>query len=487
MSVFPPSRARPAGGPPGVDPRRRPGSVRRSLSHSLCLMLLTAPVSAAEVGSGGAVQAPGLLASAEQPPHRLDLAGAVDWALARNFAVRRAAARVEQNRGDARHARRLVPSNPLVTFRSARRKRPGEAATRDMSIQLAQELWIGGQGRVMTRAADARTQAAQGDLDFLRTTTAARTRAAYLRALVAREGVRSAERALTVTADLARYAVRRLDAGKTTVQTVNTAEIARGRAAAQHARAVRNARRAELDLFELLSADPARDLVLTGRLALPDAIEVPSQERLLNAAVRRRGDLAAAGARVAAARADLALSRRQLIPNLTVFGLYGQEEDFDIAGGGLQLRLPIGHRFGGDRDAARARLREQTLARDAQRLAVRGAVLRALTDYRAARAAADAVGRPVLDRAEDNVRRLQTALAAGKVGAPAITAAQDNLLAVRRDYLDALGDLIDAAAALERATGGLIHAAPAAPDNDPHTTPDSAPRKAPAERPGDAR
>lgn len=203
------------------------------------------------------------------------------------------------------------------------------------------------------------------------------------------------------------------------------------------------------------------------------ALDLPPRSQLLNRVVAHRGDLAAAAADIAAAESDLALSRRQLIPNLTVFGFYEQEEQEDITGVGVSMPLPVLHRYGGERKEAQANLRKAQIERDALLLEVRVGLERAIADYRVAKTRIEAVSGQVLASAEDNVRLTYEAFRAGEVGITAVSSAQESLLQARRAYLEARRAFIQAASDLERTSGGLlvVHGRPAepAPSSEPET------------------
>ena len=464
---------------------RRSGPAAGCGAALLCVAVLAA-------GPPGSAAAQGTTRGAG-----LTLAEAVEQALERNHALRRAAARVRERRGEVLHAGRAVPANPELELEVARRAAPeadpadqraplleawltegpsglqGAVArslvdsalsdppdrrSTDVGIRISQELWTGDKRALQRGAAAGRTAAAQGELDFLRASVAARTRRAFLAALLADESVRTAERLVALTEDLEGYARRRLEAGEATALEVNTAAIGVGRARAELALARRDRTLRRLDLAELLAVDPARELDLRGAIR-PVPLDLPEGGALLQAALERRRDLAASAQAVVAARKELRLAERQLIPNLTVMGFYRREESADIAGVGVSLPLPLLHRFGGEQEAAAARLAEAQIERDALHLQVRREVLEAVTDYRAAMERVRLFSRDMLGAAEENLRLTRTAFEAGKVGAPSIATAQDNLLGVRRSHLDAVNELIAAGTALERATGGLVHMA----------------------------
>ncbi|MCO6442229.1 MAG: TolC family protein [Nitrococcus mobilis] len=432
-----------------------PKPYRRVVARHVCLaaaVLLGSRVLAADAGRAAL-------------PQPLTLEQAVNQALQYNYGVQAAVARVRERTGEAVHAGRIVPSNPVLRVLTGRRDAPDDTSA-DIGIRIAQELWTGGKRELQLGAAKARTEAARGELGFLRTSVAARTRRAFLRVLLAREAVRTAQRLLELTREVQTYVQRQLQAGEATQLELNVTAIGVGRAQAELAQARRDRVRTRLALANLLAIDPARELELSGRLR-PAELNLPGQDALLQRSLQRRRDLAAAARAVLSARKKLHLVGRQLIPNLTVMGFYQREEATDeIAGVGLSVPLPLLHRFGGEQQAAGARLQTAQVEREALQLQIRREVLQAVADYRAARTRVEVLSGQMLGAAEENLRLTRIAFQAGKLGAPAITAAEDNLLNVRRTYLDALNELIIAGTALERATGGLIHMAQRAEPNN---------------------
>ncbi|WP_348765264.1 TolC family protein [uncultured Salinisphaera sp.] len=395
-----------------------------------------------------------------QIPQPLTLDAALAWADEYNPAVRAAAIRIRRLGGEAVHADVAVPSNPRVELEAGRRDQPGGADT-DIGIRISQTFWIAGQAGLRSAAADQSLAAAQADHAYLTATVAARTRAAFLSVLVAEQAVTTAERVVDTNRQLDDYARRRLDAGAGTRIETNAARLGLQRARAFAAAAHDAATQARLRLKNLLAIDPARHLSIEGQLAFR-RLELPDQARLLDRAVQQRGDLQAAAARIVAARKQLALAERQIIPNLTVFGFYREEAGgrsaggADITGGGIGFELPLLHRYEGERQIADADLAEAQLDAANLQREVRLQVLSGLSAYRAARERADVLSDAVLDAAQSTLELTRRSFAAGKVGAPAITSAQNNLIDIRRDYLDALASLVRAGTDLERATGGLI-------------------------------
>ncbi len=395
---------------------------------------------------------------AEKPVNEsvsLSLQQALEKALRRNSALQSARAGVGRFEGRLTHASRWLPANPELSLQVAERDQGGQSST-DKGIRLSQEIWIGGQRGLGKAAASARLTAAEQRLAFLETSVRARVRLAYLEALLARESVETAERAETLTGKLYQFASQRFQAGAATQLILNTARIGAARARAALVDARRDHKRARLALMELLVMDPeSARLRLTSELSL-DHFNLPSMGPLLGEALKRRQDLVAAAREVVAARKTLSLSKRQLIPNLKVFGFMQEEEGADVAGLGVSMPIPVWDTRSGENQVARAELEQARIEEDALRLQVRTEVIGAVTDYNAARQRLEVFGKDVLASAEENVRLTEKAFRAGSVGAPTLAMAQDDLINTRREYLDALREAIGAAAALERSTGGVV-------------------------------
>ena len=422
-------------------------------------------VCALGLGLGGFITTAGAVTQIPQP---LTLNAALDWAGDYNPTLRAAKIRVEQLTGKAIHADVAVPSNPRIELGAGQRSTAGGSGT-DLNIQLSQEFWVAGQGGLQESAANNELAAARDQYRYLVSATTARVRAAFLSVIVADKAVTTARRVVKANQALYDYAKRRMDAGAGTLLELNAAQLGVSRATAVLAQAKNRRQRARLALDDLLGINPRRGLAVVGELSI-DPLQLPDRADLLERAVRQRSDLVAAAGRVAAARERLKLADRQIIPNLTVFGFYREENGGNgqgprrrgatIAGGGVSFELPVLHRYAGERKEAaaaldRAQLEQENLQRD-----VRIEVLRALSDYRSARTQVEALNSAVFDAAQQSVELTKRAFQAGEVGAPAITAAQNNLISVRAEYLSALDGLINATTDLERATGGLIAITP---------------------------
>lgn len=426
-----------------------------------CVFLLTATL----------LSLPGVVLAAEiesipVPPLRddtsavlsgpLSLSAALDRAAQLNPALQRARIAVRNFAGARQHASRAVPSNPQVSLQSYERETATGGGDLNIAITVSQELWIAGQGGMQKRAGDSRLRAAQQRLDFLESSVAARVRAAFLQTLVAREAVTSAQNIVNANRDLAEFSERRLRAGEANQLEANVSRIGLGRAESFLAQAENDYEQARLHLAELLWLDPQQVFDLSGEVD-PGELNIPDVSELLRRAVTRRGDLAAASELVVAAREELKLAKRQLIPNLTVFAVNNSDTNIErevLAG--VSLELPILHRYGGEREQAAAQLDDALLERDSINLGIRSDILSALAAYRAARRSLTFMSDEVMQSASQNLELTRIAFEAGEVDATALSTAQNVLINTRSEYLEALSDLVQAGTDLERSTGGIL-------------------------------
>ncbi len=183
-----------------------------------------------------------------------------------------------------------------------------------------------------------------------------------------------------------------------------------------------------------------------------------STEQLVEQAVEGRPELAAAGARVAATRARVALARREYFPDFTLVGTQNrihQESDLQPQlGVKLNLPLQLGRRRAA-LDEARAR-HEEALSRQ---LAVENEVRLAVHSGADRLAEAGHVARLFRDRllpaARDQVDAARAGFETGRNSFLALIDAERNLLEVELGQEEALADVARRRAELDRAMGRI--------------------------------
>ena len=399
--------------------------------------------------------AAGILPAQEVAERELTLEAARAEALAANADLRAASARVEEARGRLIEAR-TYPHNPDLELELGDRDGT-EGSSSDRGVGLTQELELAGQRGKRTAAAREELAAVEADLARLRREVLAATEIAFVQALAARDLLAVAESDVELTAGLASFEERRLEAGAGTQLDLNLARAASGRAqnrryAAEVAWLEERAR-----LAKLVGADPVAPPLPIGDLPL-DAVLLRPLEELAAQALGRRADLEALRREVARAERIVELERALAVPNLRFGAFSRREEGDDVVGGSLSMAIPLFDRNQGRRAEARAALS----SRSAELLGgERGALREVAGAYARASAASRALAALeglVVGTLEENLRLLQQAFEAGKVNASDVLVLRRELVEGRREQIAVAEERAIAVAELEVAIGGVAPA-----------------------------
>lgn len=394
----------------------------------------------------------------------------VDEALAaaeaRNPVVAAARARVDQARGRRTTAGQLVPARPELEIAGATDAPfAGDGEVR-IDIAVRQDIELFGQRGLRRRVADADVAAATlAGADELRRLRA-ETRATYYalmfqerRAALAIEVVDAAQR----LEESARRRVAAGDLGESDWQLL-VADVAAARAELRAAEA--DVRVAQAALNRLVVSDAPADIATTEDF--PTLADQSDVARLVARAAVERPDLAAADQEITAARAEVALRRRERLPTLTFIAGYVYERGilggddvtppvFDrasdtdhLVSAGVSFPLPFLRSNAGDIAEARGRAAEADARRAGLAARVAEEVAAAWARYDAARArvaALDEASRAVATILE----RYQRAWTEKHIALAEYLAVRDRLLRVRLSALEARRDGAIAAAELEAA------------------------------------
>ncbi|MFA9462543.1 TolC family protein [Thiohalorhabdus sp. Cl-TMA] len=387
-----------------------------------------------------------------EPPSPLGLEAAIHWAVEHHPAIRRARSQVDERKGKALQADRWFPEDAELAVKGDIRSTVDNGES-DISVRLGQPLWIAGQGQFLASAARARVRGAERHQAYTHALVTARTRQAFLQALVAQEAVRMVQRTVRRTRDFRSALLRGPE--ELSPMARNAVDVAAHRVQAALVRMKRRQEHARLALLEQLALPPDVNLEIRGRLAAPP-LQLPERETLMKAALRRRQDLAEVAQEVVAEREDLKLARRRRIPNPTIYWAYSVES------GDRQSRLGVSFPFSlrrfqrGSRQAAAEQVTQAEVSQEALRLTIRRQVHEAITDYRAARQLVDILRERTYRKAAESLDQALRRFRAGSMGPGDITATLDNLMTVRQEHIEALQELVAAGTALEQATGGLL-------------------------------
>ena len=346
------------------------------------------------------------------------------------------------------------PYNPEVSLELADRRSPGRSAT-DLGLSVSQEIEIAGQRRRRLAIAEQQLAAVDANLVHQQQLLAYQVESTFAETVAARELLEVAKTETSLAREVLVLSERRLERGAATQIEVNLARASAGRAERSLHRARASYASARSRLAEIAGADPQTPPVPVGDLSLP-APETLAVEDLSALAVELRGDLLAAGRREKAAAAAIRLAVAESKPNLVVGSFFQREETTDdILGATISLAIPLFNRNQGRIAESRATQSRLGYEREELYLAVKREVIAAFSRLQAARAAAEHLRDQVLGTLDENVYLLQRSFEAGRIGATEVMTIRRELVAGRREYIEALADAWLARIELDLAVGRL--------------------------------
>lgn len=410
---------------------------------------------------------------ATQDSSRLTMTQAIDRALSQYPSVTAARAVVGRANADVREAAatlrpRLALDASLTQYQEPWLVYPlhgfpsafpsaGEAPVFDRTLVQGSAfinwtLFDFGQRRSRLRATRAMADAADAGLSAAQSAIVARTAAAYLRALTAREIVAAQDQRLTALTAEADRTRRLLAEGTVPRLLVLRADAALARSRAEWSQAVSQREVAEQALARL--TDLPGDSVRRAALAvarLPDTLVTTNREELVARALRANPELLEARRRVDAARLATGAARATRYPELRLLGgivdrgATGQDFRAEWQAG---VSLSYSPYTGGQRGAAIARAdADAAIATEQRRLVELNA--------------AEAVDRALASLTEARARlaALEVALTQTLAVADVERTALEVGSGTQTDYLDALADVVRERSALSEARHALLAAA----------------------------
>ena len=186
----------------------------------------------------------------------------------------------------------------------------------------------------------------------------------------------------------------------------------------------------------------------------------PTLDGVLENAISRRQEVAAARAEVETALARVRFARAERIPDITAIGGAKRQSDgFRGVFLGLSIPLPLFDRSAGAIEATEARVQsaEERLALTSRQ--VENDLRRAIESYRSLRARSELLGENLLEQDPDLLQIAQVAYDAGEMDLVQLLDAAEALWGARTAQARLKADLWTAYYDLERAAGGFDSAA----------------------------
>lgn len=375
-----------------------------------------------------------------------------------NPALRAAEAGLHAAEAEAREASRLLHSNPEVTLEYGRRRaRDAEAPdvrSRDSAAGISQAFEIAGQPGNRRAATRSELAAVRAEIADTRARVRGEVEQAFFQVLALQERVDGELASLELADQAAAAVAKRVAAGEDSRLDGNIARVEAERSRNQWIGAGEQLIEARAKLAALLQLPAASLPVVAGDLAPPAP---PYGLADLLASASARAQLRMLEHREAAAGSRLALERAAAVPDVTVAVNVAREGPGDSRESVSTLSVSIPLPFFRRNDAAIGRaMTELTRAQIERRTATRDGEAMVRAHWERFQSVSSRVARlreGVLARIEENLTLSRKAYQAGEIGILEMVVVNRQVLEARREWLDALNDLVQARISLELAAG----------------------------------
>jgi cobalt-zinc-cadmium efflux system outer membrane protein len=380
----------------------------------------------------------------------VNFATALELARKNNPDWRAAEQELEIARGKLTTARLVSPFNPTIEGQGGPRRSPGEGSGADYGVAVSMELEVAGQRRLRITEAERNLQKVEaGFQDFARTFRAKLARAFY-QALFASERLVLQRRVENLNRTLVDVTKVKYDAGDVSGLEVNVSVVRYGQSRKETLDAERNLNQSLLELKRLTGIDEP----ITPQDTLDVTILAVSSADILARARANRPDLLSRRHELQRAEAEIALVRRQVVPNPIVGLSFNREGTGDkTVLGGVSIPLPVFNRRQGELESLEARriqARSEVLALEKE---IQKEVNQAINQWETARRGAGLFQREVIEQIDENFRLLEAAYRERRIDLPRLLVMENDLITANQSYLEVLSSLREAAIQIEEVTG----------------------------------
>ena len=328
--------------------------------------------------------------------------------------------------------------------------RPGSST--DFDITLSQELEVAGQRDKRIKEAEKNLARVSQQVRDAERLTFAHVKEAFYQSLYRKRRLALFRDVEALDRRLWEIATSRFQAGDVPKMNVNVAMIRLGQARKDTIVAERDSQNTLRTLERLIGLEPTGRLSLVGDLVVtPQAFHEAS---LLRLAQENRPDLQTTALEQQRVAAEIALTRRLIVPNPTVQAFYRREEGGDkIAGGAISFPLPLFDRKQAELTQLAGRASQAKYEQQSTALRIQQEVRDAFRSYETAQKEVAVFETEVLDRAAENFQLMEIAYREGKIDLLEVVVVQNDLVHAQFSYVDSLLHYWLARTALERAVG----------------------------------
>jgi outer membrane protein, heavy metal efflux system len=286
--------------------------------------------------------------------------------------------------------------------------------------------------------------------------TRARAQYAFYQALYFQQRLELAERIEDLNQRLRDASTIRFHAGESPKLEANLAAVRYDQSRKMTLLARRDYENGLRALQRLLGMQPTGSIEISGSLAADD-MEIEPQ-RAVEMAMENRPDLQARDYEISRVAADIALTRRLIIPNPTIGGFGERTADapgqfIRVLGGSIGVSIPLFDRKQAELTALHGEQRRASYERAATQLDVEQQVRDALAAYDAAREALQLFESDAVGRINESFGLIEGSYRYGKTGLIQLIVAENDLVNANSSYLDSLWDYRVARIGVETVTG----------------------------------
>lgn len=379
------------------------------------------------------------------------------WRLAEaaNPALKTKQAQLAAAEGSRADAAAPLYNNPQLALENTRRSVPQADRRGEWSAGISQTFEVAGQRGHRLAASEAALAALRAEIEDTRRQLHAEVALAFYRVLALQRRAEVDEEALKLFESTAAAVQKRRAAGEDTKLDANVAAVEAERARNQLAMAREQLLEARAELATRLQLPPGAAPQAAGDLADKAATSY-TLEALLSA-IEAQPRLRALAARQDSANARLQLEQAGRYPDVTVGLNLGREGPGDarerLTTLSVSVPLPLFKRNGAGIGQASSELSQARIEREATGRDLRAQVYTLWTKVQSLQARVRRLQDSVLPALADNQQLSVKSQRAGQIGLLELIVVNRQALDVRRDLIDALGDLQAARHTLEAAAG----------------------------------
>ena len=361
-------------------------------------------------------------------------------------------------RGQLEKASLLLKANPTIEGTVSKKERaPGEEGDKftNYGFKLSQEFEIAGQRGARIDIAEKEISTVVLVIKDKERLLISEVKDSFGKVLALRKKSELAQEVVRLQEELLGLTKIKFQAGEVSGLDVNLAEVELSKAKRELLLVNREYRESLLALKGLMGLNPDMPLSVEGDL--PSAIpNLPDKEVLKTVAFSERPDLKTVTLEVGKTEAVIGLINKEAVPNVTLAGFYGKDEQKNEVGLTITIPLPFFDRKQGERLEGRAKAEQAKIKVDGLKRTIEREIEQAYTALESALEELSIFKKEILNKAAENLNLLNLAFKEGKIGFFEVRLAQKETVDIQFAYLDSQLRMRIALNAIEKVTGGSL-------------------------------